>query len=298
MRTETRDPAWGKRGYRMSLSLHVLLSRSELVAETDTGVVRGSLVAARCVDAASCSAIRLEETVGETVLHLRPHHAGVHVDVLGEAPIDDQRDSVEGARALRGPCIGTARNCARPEAVLPFVVIGTGDVEGRRDRIASADPGRLQNLVVGEVCIVHGPGDKSAGQERAGIQRIVRIGEVDVLVAAPELPRADDVPCTDAENGVVGDGRRDQTVAGTYRSCRRRGSCQLGLRQNSGRNRVIDLAAEEIEREAHVVETDIALEGVAGRAVATVAELRFNRQTNRTDARPIFGGIAEKAILG
>ena len=69
----------------MSLFHHVVLSRSELVAQTDTGVVRGSLVAARCVDAAGCSAVRLEEAVGETVLHLRPHHTGIHVDVPGEA---------------------------------------------------------------------------------------------------------------------------------------------------------------------------------------------------------------------
>ena len=70
-------------------------------------------------------------------------------------------------------------------------------------------------LVVGEVGIVHGTGDKSAGHERTGIQRIVRIGKVDMLVAAGQLPRSDHVPCADAEDGVVGDGRRDQTVAGT-----------------------------------------------------------------------------------
>ena len=40
--------------------------------------------------------------------------------------------------------------------------------------------------------------------------------------------------------------------------------------ERRGADGVIDLAADEIHREAHVVETDIAFEGVTGAAVAAV----------------------------
>ena len=89
--------------------------------------------------------VRLQEAAGETILRLRPRHTGVHVDVPGEAPIEHQRDDVERTGALRGASRRYSRIGTGGKAVLPFVIIRTGDVEGRCDRVFGADPRRLQD---------------------------------------------------------------------------------------------------------------------------------------------------------
>src|SRR3984957_21322473 len=98
-----RDPRRGKRGYRMSLSIHVLLSRSELVAETDAGVVVGRLVSA-CSAKGSTGVGNggTDEAVGEAALDLRVHYSGIQIDVLGEAPINHDRDCIQRAGETRG----------------------------------------------------------------------------------------------------------------------------------------------------------------------------------------------------
>src|SRR5580692_3903434 len=209
--------------------LFAVTSPSELVTKADAGIVRRGFVAAPSLGDTSNVSVRLEEAARETVLRLRPHHAGVHVHVPGEAPIDHERDGIDRAGALGGPCIRTTSNGTESgnisvsratEAVLPLVVIRTGDVEGRRDRIFHTEPGRLQDLVVGEVGVVDrtiGTEDEATGGECTGVQRIVRVGIVDVLIATEQFPRSDDIPDTDRKHGVVGNRGPDLAQAGTYR---------------------------------------------------------------------------------
>src|SRR3984957_4245100 len=133
----------------MSLSHHAVLSGSELVAKADARIdIRGSVARIGVRGAGRASDVGAEEAVGQTVVDLRPHHAGIHVYVLGKAPIENQRDGVQRARAARrGRRVASARRVgavADDEAVLPLMVVGTGDVDGRRDRVTNAEPSSLQ----------------------------------------------------------------------------------------------------------------------------------------------------------
>ena len=73
---------------------------------------------------------------------------------------------------------------------------------------------------------------------------------------------------------------------------------ELARRQSCGGYGVGDLAADEIHREAHIVEADVAFEGVTGRAVAAVAELGDAGQAHWTDIDAIFVGIVVDTVLG
>src|SRR4029077_15948926 len=101
----------------------------------------------------------------------------------------------------------------RGEGVLPFVVVGTGDVEGARNRISATNPCCLKNLVRREGRVVYGTRDQTSLEERAGVKRVVRIGVGDVLVATEELPRSDGIARTDREHGVVGNRDGDLAVS-------------------------------------------------------------------------------------
>src|SRR3984885_1084284 len=221
-----RDPAWGKRGYRMSLSHRVLLSRSELVAEIDIGIVDGRIASA-CSAKGSTGVGNggTDEAVGEAALDLRVHYAGVQIDVLGEAPINHDRDCIQSAGATRGDRSSGAvgiwvRVVAVVKTVLPLVVIRTGDVESRRDRVANTEPGGLKDLVGDKGVVVGDSKDNAALPESARVQRIVRVGKVDVLIAAEQLPWSDRVPGSDLEHSIVGDRGRDLTGTDSNRRYR------------------------------------------------------------------------------
>src|ERR1700678_1551807 len=140
----------GERRYRMLLSLHVRLAipPSELITETNAGIEGRGVVAASRIDRAGIRFVRQQEAAREAVVDLRPHHAGEGVHVPGEAPIENQRDRVERAGALRGNRCVTTSNRTRAEAVLRLVIVRSGDIESRRDRILRTDPEGLQYLVV------------------------------------------------------------------------------------------------------------------------------------------------------
>src|SRR3984957_3633890 len=126
----------------LDVSARVVTPSSKLVAQTNAGIVVGRLVAgigqgnSLGVDRGTDKAVR------KTALHLRPHHAGVHVHMLGKAPVEDQRDRVQRAGAARGDRrraagsrgVGTVTD---HKAVLPLVIVGAGDVERRGDRVAN-----------------------------------------------------------------------------------------------------------------------------------------------------------------
>ncbi len=202
----------------MSLSvLFRVTPPSELVAETDTGIEGRGLVGAERVGDVGVAGRGCGKAVSQTVLHLRPHHTGVHVDVPGKAPIDHQRDSVQRAGALgRGNAVsGTLRErrSACRKLVLPLVVIGTGDVERRRDRIPHADPGRLKDLVRRERRVVRSSDNEPTRIEGTRCKWVIRVGVIDVLVTTEQFPRSDRVPGPNLEHGVVGDRGRDLAVA-------------------------------------------------------------------------------------
>src|SRR5579859_4220357 len=112
---------------------------SELVAEADTGIdVRGTVARGWVGGTGGASDVGAEETVGQTAINLRPHHADIHVHMLGETPIDYCRDGVQGARATAGQRSqdGAVRNVrgGDREVVLPLVIVRTSDVQARADR--------------------------------------------------------------------------------------------------------------------------------------------------------------------
>src|SRR6202035_3525773 len=70
--------------------------RSELVAHTDARIEGICLVGADCsIEGSVRGRIGLKEAVSQTVLHLRPHHACVEIDVPCKAPIDHQRNRIQ-----------------------------------------------------------------------------------------------------------------------------------------------------------------------------------------------------------
>src|ERR1700733_10242338 len=117
----------------MSLPVVVVTPPSELVTKADAGIVRRGFVGAltRGQSRAGGSAVCQQEAARQAVLRLRPHHAGVHVHVPGEAPIDHERNGVDRAGALRGARIGTTGIHASCEAVLPLMIICPLDVGWR-----------------------------------------------------------------------------------------------------------------------------------------------------------------------
>ena len=128
--------------------------------------------------------------------------------MLGEAPINYQRDGIQRTGALVGATrqdstAGQSRgSCGK--GVLPLVIVRTGDVERRGDRVPRAEPGRLQDSVGWESRVVDRTGNEAARDERTGVQRIIRIGELDMLIATEQLPRSDRVAGGSLEHGVVG----------------------------------------------------------------------------------------------
>src|ERR1700694_417158 len=215
----------------VSVSYVPLLTQpSELVAHTNArvevvGLVAANQSAANYNGSSVARRICLQEAVSQTALHLRPHHTCEQVDVLRKAPIDDQGDRIQRSAAARRAGIGASTRRIGAggkrtvdEAVLPFVVIGARDIESWRDRISRADPGRLQHPVGGEVGVVGCTEDVSALEEGTGIQRVIRVAELDMLIATKQLPLPDGVFGTNLEVGVVGDGAGYKPLSGAHTS--------------------------------------------------------------------------------
>src|ERR1700676_3009993 len=88
-------------------------SASEVEAEADGGIDRGSL----------------QEAVCETIRHLRPHDACMSVEALGKSVVRDEGNRIQLSTALPQAGIRTMRRvqssgCPALEAVLLFVIIG------------------------------------------------------------------------------------------------------------------------------------------------------------------------------
>src|SRR4029077_5062685 len=122
------------------------------------------------------------------------------------------------------------------------------------------------------------------------------VGAVDVLIAAEQLPRSDGVFGTNLEVGVVGDSGRYPSLSEGHAS----GVEPRNLRgsQDVRGNAVESFAAKEVHRQAHIVEADIALEDVAGAAIAAISDLGFRSEAKRTDVDPIFERVVQDTVLG
>ena len=81
-------------------STQVLLSSLELVAKTDARIVVGRPVSTNGLGGRT--KVVDEEVVREATGDLRVHNTSVEVDVLGEAPVDDHLNRIQGASALVG----------------------------------------------------------------------------------------------------------------------------------------------------------------------------------------------------
>src|ERR1700690_1734030 len=92
----------------MSLPV-VVTPSSELVAQTNAGIEVGRPVSPNGLDGRAD--VVDDEVAREPASDLRVHDARVEVDMLGEAPIEDHRDRIQRASALRrrGAQSSTAR---------------------------------------------------------------------------------------------------------------------------------------------------------------------------------------------
>ena len=106
-------------------------SNLELVAQTNTGIVVVGAVATAGLN--GVTHVVDDEVVRKATIDLLVHHAGIHIHVLGEAPIDHQRDRIQRTSARVG---GSSQNSAvgqnrgtRGIGILPLVIVSTGDVE-------------------------------------------------------------------------------------------------------------------------------------------------------------------------
>src|SRR6202040_2348272 len=103
-------------------------------------------------------------------------HTSESVEVPGKTPIDDERNRIQRSAAATGDSAGASPGrigtVADDEAVLVFMVIGEGQIKILRGRVSRTNPGRLQNLVGGEVVVGRSKDGVAALDERAGSQRI------------------------------------------------------------------------------------------------------------------------------
>src|SRR6266513_2633676 len=155
----------------------------------------------------------VEEAAGwtsEPVVHAGPEGAEVAVEALGEAIVGEQREGVLAAAAAAAAVIGAAGVGAGREAVLLVAVVGGHQVHLRAGCVLHPRPVHLQGLLV----VVGGGVDDgehiAADGERAGSERGVGIGELDVLVAGKQrwLPEAERphhrVSCVVGDSGPEG----------------------------------------------------------------------------------------------
>src|SRR6266853_3616899 len=164
--------------------------------------MRGELVLERVKQALPAKAyasrglpgVSREETVGQTAIDLFVQRADVGVPLRGELPVEHNGNGIQRAGTRRqsgrrdGACspggiLGPAR-----KVVLPFVVVGSGQIKRRQQRVCAAEPGDLKDFV--------------PGVER----RAADVGAVDaVTLKADKISR-------DISEAVVGDSER---IAGT-----------------------------------------------------------------------------------
>src|SRR5580704_10681645 len=109
-----------------------------------------------------------------------------------------------------------------------------------------------------------------------------------MLISTVELPGPDPVSRTNSKHSIVRDGSRQAAertgdcVSGSGIGPKLVGGQRVDLPGAQSRPDgilVVDFAAEEVHRQTHIVEADIAFEGIADGAVIAVAQLRFRRQT-------------------
>jgi hypothetical protein len=130
------------------------------------------------------------------------HRADVGVPLRGEPPVEQNRSRFEraGARRQSGRCEG-ARPTGRilgaaREVVLPFVVVGTGQIKRVGNRVGGAEPCNLEDFTaaverraadLGAAAVDTVKADKISGDvSEAGArdgERIAGIGKLDPLVS-------------------------------------------------------------------------------------------------------------------
>src|ERR1700733_5182331 len=105
----------------------------ELVAQADRRIIRGGFVS-------GCTS--KQEAARETVLHLRPHHTCIGVEVPRKTPIGNKGHRIQRSTARRRDSTraSTRQIGSIHEAVLVFVVVGNGQIEIRPDRIFHTSP--------------------------------------------------------------------------------------------------------------------------------------------------------------
>src|SRR4029079_597314 len=240
------------------------IAASELVATPDARVGARDPV----VDVRSGVVGSKNETTGESTGLLRIGYARVEIDVPCKPPVDAQREHIQrsaatrrggteggAGRRLSGVSCGSARNVgerARRGAgtdgveLLTDAVVGGSDIKCRCYRIFHAGPEHML-VPVGEIVVVIDEGEVIATFGKgAGLQRVVRIGELDLLLSSVQLALPDRVFAGNLEHDVVrNDGRRtaERTGDGVSRSRHRCAACHAayGCESRLVRSKCVDL---------------------------------------------------------
>src|ERR1700722_4766976 len=256
---------------------------SELEAQANGRIDRGSL----------------QEAIGETIRHLRPHDAKVCVEALRKSVVRDEGNRVPLSAALRegAGCTDTSHiHSTRLKAVLLLMVIGDTQIDVGPDRIFHTTPKYLEDLVGGKIGVVGGAERISARDETAGRQWIIWVCELHMLIAAIELDRPVRILRKKHAAGVVGGRSRNKSGPLVYTQVGR--GCDLRSAERSRRNRIRDVTDDRVDRQAHIVRADLSLDGIAWSAKGSGSDLGFHGGTEGADIHGIFERIVEDTILG
>src|SRR5215470_6767833 len=140
----------------------------------------------------------LQEAACETVRHLSPHDARISVEALREFVIGEERNRVQlstalGQAGIRAMSRIQGSGCPALKTVLVFVIISDGQFEVGSNRISCARPKYLEDPVGPEGSVI-GAGKRVTTQEGlARKQRVTRVGELDMLIAAEKLHRSEGI---------------------------------------------------------------------------------------------------------
>src|SRR6266404_931564 len=186
--------------------------------------------------------------------------------------------------------------CPSLEAVLLFVVIGDTEIEVGPDRIFRTTPKDLEDPIGGKSGVVNCTEHIAAREETAGRQWVIRICEINMLIAAIKFDRSVSVFGEKHNAVIIRDSSRNKSRPLAYRGARDQEL--LGRERRCG-NRILDVSEYRINRQAHIVRADLPLEGIALAAGKWAGSKRsFRGGTERAYIHGIFERIVVDTILG
>src|SRR5260370_24714859 len=117
-----------------------------------------------------------------------------------------------------------------------------------------------------------------------GKQGFFWVGDLFVRASAENFHRPDGVFGEQHEAGIVRDSSRNESISGIYECWRQ----QRAHRQRRRRDGILNVTEDRIDRQSHIVRTDLALQGIACGAAEACSKRRFRAGPERTYIPCIF----------